>query len=137
MKIFNNNFYWTALVFGLIGLDQLSKFIFVKYFEDLVFYNKGIAFSVSVPIHLVILLAVIICLIIGYLKYKNLLGHDYIWAVFIAGAAGNLIDRVRIQAVIDFINLGWFPVFNIADIFLTVSAILIAYFYILKSDQNG
>ena len=134
MKIFKNNFNWTALVFGLIVLDQLSKFIFVKYFENLVFYNRGIAFSVSVPIYLVILLAVIICLIIGYLKYKNLLGHDYIWAFFIAGSIGNLIDRVRLQAVIDFINLGWFPVFNIADILLTVSAFLIAYFYILKSE---
>ncbi len=134
MKIFKNNFNWTALVFGLIVLDQLSKFIFVKYFENLVFYNRGIAFSISVPIYLVILLAVTICLIIGYLKYKNLLGHDYIWAFFIAGSIGNLIDRVRLQAVIDFINLGWFPVFNIADILLTVSAFLIAYFYILKAE---
>lgn len=49
-------------------------------------------------------------------------------ALILAGAIGNLIDRLRFQYVIDFINLhygGWyFPAFNIADMAITFGAIL-------------
>ena len=50
-------------------------------------------------------------------------------ALVLAGAIGNLIDRIRFQYVIDFINLhyhNWyFPAFNIADIAITFGAILL------------
>ncbi len=41
----------------------------------------------------------------------------------IGGAASNLYDRIRQGAVIDFIDVGWWPVFNIADIGISVGAI--------------
>lgn len=41
------------------------------------------------------------------------------------GAAGNLIDRVVLSGVTDFIDFGWFPVFNVADIALDVGVALI------------
>jgi signal peptidase II len=42
------------------------------------------------------------------------------WATFafgliLGGAVGNLIDRVRLGYVVDFIDFRWFPVFNLAD----------------------
>lgn len=37
-------------------------------------------------------------------------------ALALGGAAGNLVDRLRYGAVIDFIALGWWPVFNFADV---------------------
>ena len=49
-------------------------------------------------------------------------------ALILAGAVGNLIDRVRFQFVIDFINLHYhdwyFPAFNIADMAITFGAII-------------
>ena len=44
----------------------------------------------------------------------------------IAGAVGNCIDRLLNQYVIDFIYFKWidFPIFNVADIYVTVSAIV-------------
>ncbi len=42
----------------------------------------------------------------------------------IGGAIGNLYDRLRSGSVIDFIDFGWWPVFNIADIGITLGAII-------------
>ena len=55
-------------------------------------------------------------------------------AVFIvSGALGNLIDRVRLGYVVDFFyfELIDFPVFNVADIFVTLSAVLLAVLLLL------
>lgn len=41
----------------------------------------------------------------------------------IGGAAGNLIDVLREQAVTDFIDLGWWPVFNLADVAIVAGLI--------------
>jgi signal peptidase II len=40
----------------------------------------------------------------------------------LGGAAGNLWDCVRRKAVIDFVRIGWWPVFNLADLAITVGA---------------
>ena len=51
----------------------------------------------------------------------------------VSGALGNLIDRVRLGYVVDFFyfELIDFPVFNVADIFVTVSAVLLAVLLLL------
>jgi signal peptidase II len=41
------------------------------------------------------------------------------------GAAGNLIDRFRMSRVTDFISVGGFPVFNIADSAITVGVVVL------------
>ena len=52
-------------------------------------------------------------------------------AFVLGGAAGNLIDRLFAGYVVDFINLKFisFPVFNIADIFVCVGAVLVGVYY--------
>jgi signal peptidase II len=50
-------------------------------------------------------------------------------ALLAAGAMGNLIDRIRLGYVIDFISVGSFPVFNFADSFITVAIFLLLLFY--------
>jgi signal peptidase II len=42
----------------------------------------------------------------------------------LGGAAGNLYDRIRRGAIIDFVDLGWWPVFNLADAAITVGAVV-------------
>ena len=48
-------------------------------------------------------------------------------ALLLGGAVGNLIDRVRREAVVDFIDFHVWPVFNVSDIAIVVGAILVAY----------
>ncbi|MGM9991863.1 MAG: signal peptidase II [Candidatus Bruticola sp.] len=46
-------------------------------------------------------------------------------ALLLGGSIGNLIDRIRFGYVVDFLDLRWWPVFNIADIALTVGVALL------------
>lgn len=45
--------------------------------------------------------------------------------LIVGGALGNLIDRILLGYVIDFIQVGWWPVFNVADSAISVGAILL------------
>lgn len=67
---------------------------------------------------------------------------NYVFATLMAGAVGNLIDRVLHQYVIDFIyfKLINFPIFNVADIYVTVSCFIIIVmcaFIISEDDFNN
>lgn len=59
------------------------------------------------------------------------------------GAIGNIIDRIRIGHVTDFIDVGWWPIFNIADSSIVVGiGLMIFYFWFLdgqtdSSDDNA
>jgi len=56
------------------------------------------------------------------LKYSTFASkYQFALGLILAGALGNLIDRLLYGAVVDFINLHWWPIFNIAD-----SAIVVA-----------
>lgn len=46
--------------------------------------------------------------------------------LILGGAAGNLLDRVRLGAVVDFFDFRVWPVFNVADSCITVGAVLVA-----------
>ena len=49
-----------------------------------------------------------------------------IWMGLIAaGAAGNFLDRFRLQYVIDFLDLRWWPVFNVADMAVVIGGSLL------------
>ena len=54
----------------------------------------------------------------------------------LGGAIGNLIDRVRLGEVTDFIDVGAFPTFNVADSSITVSIIAVLIFFLLARDRR-
>ena len=56
--------------------------------------------------------------------------------LILSGAIGNLIDRIRLGAVIDFLDFRIWPVFNIADSAITIGAILLAYSMLFKKDKE-
>ena len=51
----------------------------------------------------------------------------------LGGAVGNLIDRVRSGEVVDFIRLGWWPIFNVADSSIVVGVTLLVGFLFFQS----
>jgi signal peptidase II len=51
-------------------------------------------------------------------------------ALPLGGAIGNMIDRIKIGKVVDFIDLRWFPVFNIADTAITVGALALVFYFL-------
>ncbi|MBD3270522.1 signal peptidase II [Candidatus Peregrinibacteria bacterium] len=115
----------------IIFTDWL-KLVFVK--------NFGIAFGLPfggvwlILTNIVLLLALII-----YFSYKLNLNKpltQIIIGLLIAGALGNLIDRLIYGYVVDYISIGWWPVFNLADAFITLSVFLIIVFYDKMKETN-
>lgn len=87
-------------------------------------YNTGVAFGLFQGLGLVFTFLPIIVVIFIFIFYSRLAGDDWWMRVAIGlefgGAIGNLIDRIQIGHVTDFISVGNFPVFNIADASITV-----------------
>ncbi len=94
-------------------------------------YNYGIAFGVPFNFWLLIILYIFIltALIVGSVinvKQKNLFSFGALFLI-IMGAFSNLLDRIRFGYVIDYLYLKNFSIFNIADVMITVGAILYLY----------
>lgn len=97
--------------------------------------NRGAAFGVLQGQKIFfILVALIILAVIVYVlwktPYQKIYTKLHISLIFIAsGAVGNLIDRMRFDYVVDFLyfSLINFPVFNLADIYVTLSSIYLVF----------
>ncbi len=97
----------------------------------MLFRSRGAAFGMLQDQKvLFVLIAMIILTVIVYVlvktPYQKMYTKLHITLVFIAGGAiGNLIDRLRYDYVVDFLyfSLINFPIFNVADIYVTLSSI--------------
>lgn len=129
--------YWLVVSLLMVLLDQASKLLMEAFLPSVVVYNEGSAFSLAIPQVLTVVASFAIMFFAIWFKEQE--GKWFIWALLFAGAYGNLIDRLAYGHVVDFINLGFFPVFNIADIYLSFAGILLVWFYILevKPKKNG
>lgn len=58
------------------------------------------------------------------------------YALLMAGLWGNFLDRISVGFVVDFIDLGWWPVFNIADSCINLAIILILIEMVRKEWQT-
>lgn len=138
-------------VLGII-LDQASKIFVLNYFEymqppymlDLLpilkivlVWNDGISFSLFSDFNYLYLSVFIAIILTGMLIYlsiwafkQNHILHYTVLALIASGGLGNLIDRFRYGAVIDFIYFHWekyyFPAFNFADMYVTLAVFLFA-----------
>ena len=122
----------------LIFLDQFTKYLAVQHLKDqmpvVLWKNVLEAFGIfqgkQWPL-IIFTMIVLILIIYFYLmripaeKHFGLLNGIAI--LFFAGAIGNFIDRVTQRYVVDFFyfRLINFPVFNVADIYVTVAAVLL------------
>lgn len=131
----------------LTGIDQMTKYVAVEYLKDKPAFkiidnvfelnyleNRGAAFGMlqNQKIFFVII-AVIMLVIVFYALLKMPTERKYIlfrlcMVLVGAGAIGNLIDRISHDYVVDFFYfvLINFPIFNMADIYVSVSCIILA-----------
>ena len=137
-------------VFGLI-FDQITKVyidrtmqlyqsipVVDNFFQITYVRNRGAAFSFlshaswRLPFFIGISLIASIVIIIAYNKLRDdqRLAQVSLAMIF-SGAVGNLIDRVRLGEVIDFLDAHWFqhhwPAFNVADSLICIGVFLLAF----------
>jgi len=112
--------------FLLLHFKQPNNFFI---FELRLYQNKHIAFGLPVnQVFLYILISLILIglvyeLSLGYKKGKIIIILSF--TLIIMGALDNLIDRIIYGGVVDYIDFPLFPVFNLADLMITLGAVLI------------
>ncbi len=142
----------------LVVLDQFTKHLAVTHLMDkdsivlipgvleLTFLkNRGAAFGILQDQKVFfVMIAIMILLVIAYVLFQLPLEKKYtflqiILVMIASGAAGNMIDRLANDYVVDFISFVIinFPIFNVADIYVTVSTflfIILFLFYYKEKD---
>lgn len=80
-------------------------------------HNEGVAFGMRIPSpwqEILIIGALSLVIIAAYFEYQNE-NRPFAYGLILGGAFGNLIDRAADGRVTDFLQVGSFPTFNIAD----------------------
>jgi signal peptidase II len=126
------------LVRVLLPLNEpiplLPGFLFLRHL-----HNPGVAFGQFAGGGPLLVLGVLAA-VAGILLYRArvLRAHGQLHrsltlglGLALGGAVGNLIDRLWLGKVIDFIDLGWFPVFNAADSAITLGAVALVYYFLV------
>jgi signal peptidase II len=110
----------------LVAFDQIAKNIFSASV-----CNKYLAWSIPVSGGLFYIAWIIIVSTLAYFFFKTKKQSQKIFLILIfAGASSNLVDRIRVGCVIDYIDLKFWPVFNLADVYITVGIIALLIFQI-------
>ena len=144
---------YILIIVGAVALDQLVKYLVVRgmalgesipvidgVFHITRFHNTGAAFS-SFEGQRVLLIALPCILITA--------GLIYMWrhkeasrmllvpvAMIIGGGIGNLVDRAWLGYVVDMFDFRVFPIFNVADSFVTVGCILLCIYVLISPDSK-
>jgi signal peptidase II len=143
---------WILIIFGSIWLDQLTKWLAVTFLQgnpsvpiipealQLTYLeNRGAAFGMLANNRWVFLIisTVGILAVLGYMLIKRPTSKILCLALsfIVGGGIGNMIDRVLLGYVVDFIDfcLINFAIFNVADCFVCVGAGFLALWVILDS----
>lgn len=148
-----------ATIGGLVGLDQLTKWLTVLYLQGdpLVLIpgfleftyveNRGAAFGmlqgarwIFVAVTALLMVALLGVVLFSKLRRSNLFTTCMI--LIVAGGIGNLIDRAINGFVVDMIHvfaapIGFdFPVFNVADCCVVIGSILLLFYFFFFYDEK-
>jgi signal peptidase II len=98
-------------------------------------HNRGAAFGILQGkswLFSVIAAVVIIAMILYNLKYSPQAWLQYATGLIVGGSVGNVIDRWFYGSVRDFVSIGWWPVFNVADMAIVSGGALLMLFVLLE-----
>ncbi len=132
------DFYTKYLVYTRMALHETIE-LPVKFIQLTYVQNFGGAFGIFQHQKLFFIIAAFVavtCVLYFFEDIKELGKLSFVSASLIfGGAIGNLIDRIRFGYVVDFLDLRWWPVFNVADIALTVGVALL-FIEVIRFGQN-
>ena len=101
--------------------------------------NQGIAFGVLQDHAPVLLIVITLCvlILIAYFVFvpQSTLYQRFCYGFILGGALGNLVDRLRLGHVVDFLDFRIWPVFNVADAFISIGVGLLILTAFKKSSR--
>jgi signal peptidase II len=140
-----------ALFAAVVAADQVAKAVVeanlatgedVGLFGPLgltLAHNSGIAFGLAGGMGA----PLIVLSLVGLGVVAWIFAHDPtrpgMWVatgLLAGGAFGNLVDRLRADAVTDFIDLGPWPTFNLADVAITAGVLLLVFIYLRDAEAR-
>jgi signal peptidase II len=148
-------------IFILVFIDQITKYL-IRSRGGFYICNSGVAFGIKISPILFWAILILIAVVFLYYSAKSEIRSaswrtkseinsppkaDQPWAekfkiknwtVFIlSGGIANMIDRWQFGCVVDFIDLKFWPVFNLADAFITIGVALLLAKYLKKCYNNS
>lgn len=143
-----------SIAFSILAVDQILKQIVhrimllgqsVTVIDDLLkltyVRNTGAAFSLFVGFSLyLIVIGVLAAVAIVYFHYHIKKNDYYLQTALgfiLGGSLGNLLDRVVRSYVIDYIDFGFWPVFNFADIMINLGVLLVIIRIVRRERENA
>ena len=145
---------WTLLQLAALtlALDQLTKFVVRQtlewhyswpatgFFRFTHVHNTGSAFGLfqghNLPLLIISLIGVAVLAYIYQSQERPTRLLRVSIALMLGGALGNLIDRVHQGHVTDFVDVGPWPVFNLADSAIVVGLIMMGWLLLVQRDQS-
>jgi len=142
------------ITLSILFLDQLTKLLVTKnlllnqslpvirgIFHITLIYNRGAAFGMlknqaRLFIFVSLFAVVLIMAVLKKNKYRKSSFYNISLSLILAGALGNLIDRLIRGHIIDFLDFRIWPVFNLADSAITIGAILLGYAILIESNNK-
>lgn len=141
----------------IFALDQATKFLivqnipmhgswsfapaFARLFKFTFITNTGAAFGMFPQLggaFMIVAMVVIVAIVIFY----HHLPAEKFWVrvslgLQLGGAMGNLLDRILRGYVVDFVDIGFWPIFNIADLSIVLGVTLLAYYLWHEENSAG
>ncbi|MGB0119501.1 MAG: signal peptidase II [Solirubrobacterales bacterium] len=151
MKKYRHLLWAVLLAAVIVVLDQISKAVVTDRISHLekvdvlgplqftLTYNDGVAFGLAGGGGIFVILLSVVALVALGVFVSSAPERTGTWiagGLILGGAVGNLIDRVRIGHVTDFILLPHWPAFNLADCAITVGVVLLALTLILDGKES-
>ena len=145
--------YLALIIIALIILDQISKISIESYFTEgselviipgffnlVLVYNKGVAFGMmsnwedSTRQMILIIIGILASIMITWMYFKEYANSkigSFCLSIIVAGAIGNVIDRIRIGKVVDFLDFyikgNHWPAFNFADSYICIGVAILMF----------
>jgi signal peptidase II len=139
-----------ALCLSVAALDQVAKRLIESTLvpgeqvevlgplELTLAHNSGVAFGLASGGGTALVALTLVALgLVGVLFARNPT-RPWMWiaiGLLAGGALGNLIDRVRVDAVTDYIDILSWPPFNLADVAVTLGVLVLALSYVGETDR--
>ena len=100
--------------------------------------NDGIAFGIDLPETILLILIPVALILIAILAWKSR-RHRVMalgFGLLLGGALGNIVDRFDDGHVTDFIQIGWWPLFNVADSCITIGVVVLLAVEVFKKKDD-
>jgi signal peptidase II len=126
--------------FTLFVLESIIKYTLVNKIPSQGFYlipkiieiiytpNYNIAFSLPLPLALIVFLVVSALIFLSFVWWQNLIAGNLklllATSLVMVGALSNLLDRAILGYVVDYVNIFFWPIFNLADCLIVAGVLL-------------